>query len=78
MSAETDELASTASSEEHHHQQPTQPHLAKQDATTVDPTKLTALTPEVVCFCRRKNRDFKHMYYICDAFCFGSGLQLPV
>ena len=25
-----------------------QPHLAKQDASTVDPTKLTALTPEVV------------------------------
>ena len=30
------------------HQGPTQPHLAKQDATTVDPSKLTALTPEVV------------------------------
>jgi len=27
---------------------PVQPHLAKQDATTVDPAKLTALTPEVV------------------------------
>jgi hypothetical protein len=27
---------------------PTQPHLAKQDATAVDPTKLTALSPEVV------------------------------
>jgi hypothetical protein len=26
----------------------TQPHLAKQDASTVDATKLTALTPEVV------------------------------
>lgn len=25
-----------------------QPHLAKQDAATVDPTKLTALSPEVV------------------------------
>jgi hypothetical protein len=48
MSAETD--ASTTS-EEHHHHQPTQPHLSKQDATTVDPTKLTALTPEVVCVC---------------------------
>jgi len=27
---------------------PTQPHLSKQDATAVDPSKLTALTPEVV------------------------------
>eukprot|EP00522_Entomoneis_paludosa_P007035 CAMPEP_0172446028 /NCGR_PEP_ID=MMETSP1065-20121228/5731_1 /TAXON_ID=265537 /ORGANISM="Amphiprora paludosa, Strain CCMP125" /LENGTH=492 /DNA_ID=CAMNT_0013197045 /DNA_START=127 /DNA_END=1605 /DNA_ORIENTATION=+ len=27
---------------------PTQPHLAKQDASTVDPSKLTALTPEVI------------------------------
>ena len=26
----------------------TQPHLMTQDATTVDATKLTALTPEVV------------------------------
>ena len=25
-----------------------QPHLKAQDASTVDPTKLTALTPEVV------------------------------
>jgi hypothetical protein len=25
-----------------------QPHLSHQDASTVDPTKLTALTPEVV------------------------------
>ena len=25
-----------------------QPHLAAQDAATVDPSKLTALTPEVV------------------------------
>jgi hypothetical protein len=25
-----------------------QPHLMKQDASKVDPTKLTALTPEVV------------------------------
>lgn len=30
------------------HQQPKQPHLAEQDASNVDPTKLTALTPEVV------------------------------
>ena len=29
-------------------QQPKQPHLSKQDASTVDPTKLTALSPEVV------------------------------
>lgn len=28
--------------------QRTQPHLAKQDASTVDPAKLTALTPEVI------------------------------
>ena len=34
--------------------QPVQPHLAKQDATTVDPAKLTALTPEVVCECVRR------------------------
>lgn len=27
---------------------PTQPHLAKQDASTVDPSKLTALSPEVI------------------------------
>ena len=27
---------------------PTQPHLAKQDASAVDPSQLTALTPEVV------------------------------
>jgi len=37
----------TAQTEEAN-QGPTQPHLAKQDATTVDPAKLTALTPEVV------------------------------
>ena len=30
------------------HQQPKQPHLAFQDASKVDPKKLTALTPEVV------------------------------
>jgi hypothetical protein len=29
-----------------------QPHLAVQDAATVDPSKLTALTPEVVSFGR--------------------------
>lgn len=27
---------------------PKQPHLAKQDAASVDPSQLTALTPEVV------------------------------
>ena len=32
----------------HHSEGPTQAHLAKQDAKTVDPSKLTALTPEVV------------------------------
>jgi len=37
-----------AQTEETNQQGPTQPHLAKQDATTVDPAKLTALTPEVV------------------------------
>jgi hypothetical protein len=31
------------SSDGHH-----QPHLAHQDAATVDPSKLTALSPEVV------------------------------
>jgi hypothetical protein len=30
----------------------TQPHLMPQDAKTVDPSKLTALTPEVVRRCR--------------------------
>jgi hypothetical protein len=30
------------------HHQPLQPHLAKQDAATVDPSKLSALSPEVV------------------------------
>lgn len=30
--------------------QKTQDHLMKQDATAVDPSKLTALTPEVVRF----------------------------
>jgi hypothetical protein len=30
-----------------------QPHLMTQDAKTVDPSKLTALTPEVVSFFRR-------------------------
>lgn len=29
--------------------QPIQPHLMPQDAKTVDPSKLTALSPEVVC-----------------------------
>jgi hypothetical protein len=29
-------------------QQISQPHLAKQDASAVDPSKLTALSPEVV------------------------------
>ena len=34
-----------------------QEHLMAQDAATVDPTKLTALTPEVVSFPRRDNTD---------------------
>jgi hypothetical protein len=38
----------TATTEEPDHGHPTQPHLSKQDASAVDPTKLTALTPEVV------------------------------
>ncbi|CAB9501867.1 Putative eukaryotic translation initiation factor 2 subunit 3-like protein [Seminavis robusta] len=38
--------ANTDEAEEHH--QPKQPHLATQDASTVDPAKLTALTPEVI------------------------------
>jgi hypothetical protein len=40
----------TATKEDETKEQPriTQPHLAKQDASTVDATKLTALTPEVV------------------------------
>lgn len=39
--------AMTAQTDEQNHG-PTQPHLAKQDAAAVDPSKLTALTPEVV------------------------------
>jgi hypothetical protein len=34
-----------------------QPHLKKQDATTVDPSKLTALTPEVVSIIIRYNAE---------------------
>ena len=46
--------------------QPKQPHLAKQDASTVDPSKLTALTHEVVgtahmIFC---------LYYVFVLCCF--------
>jgi hypothetical protein len=33
--------------------QPRQTHLAVQDATLVDPSKLTALSPEVVSYCVR-------------------------
>lgn len=32
-----------------------QPHLMTQDAKTVDPSKLTALTPEVVSLSRRRS-----------------------
>ena len=39
-------MAAAEEAEDHH--APKQPHLAKQDAATVDPAKLTALTPEVV------------------------------
>lgn len=39
-------MAAPEEAEDHH--APKQPHLAKQDASTVDPAKLTALTPEVV------------------------------
>jgi hypothetical protein len=42
------EIAESSPSAEDAHHQPTQPHLAKQDAAALDPTKLTALTPEVV------------------------------
>ena len=38
--------AAPEEAEDHH--QPKQTHLAVQDATAVDPAKLTALTPEVV------------------------------
>ena len=41
--AATAESSSSSSSQQHH-----QPHLAVQDASKVDATKLTALTPEVV------------------------------
>ena len=38
-----------------------QPHLAVQDAATVDASKLTALTPEVVS---------TNNYIMCAALCF--------
>jgi hypothetical protein len=41
-------LNMTATTDTDDDHQPKQPHLAKQDAATVDPSKLTALTPEVV------------------------------
>jgi hypothetical protein len=41
-------VAAPESSEEAPQAFITQPHLAKQDASTVDASKLTALTPEVV------------------------------
>jgi len=40
------------------HQQPKQPHLAVQDASSVDPTKLTALTPEVVSLLEKRTELF--------------------
>ena len=62
---------------------PKQPHLAKQDASTVDPAKLTALTPEVVgnkdelyhgsVFLSgrqlsKESRSFTHSKYYCRLF----------
>ena len=48
--------------EEHH--APKQPHLATQDASTVDPTKLTALTPEVVSHEMDRFKLEEPLYYI--------------
>jgi hypothetical protein len=45
MGADNNEAEDGSSSQIH---QPKQTHLAVQDATQVDPTKLTALSPEVV------------------------------
>ena len=48
---------------------PTQPHLAKQDASAVDPSQLTALTPEVV----RSLTVYMELYvHFCCALCGGS------
>jgi len=47
--------AEDAAEEAELHQQPKQPHLAVQDASTVDPSKLTALSPEVVGYLRNEN-----------------------
>ena len=41
-------MGTSPEEDDDHHEQPKQPHLATQDASSVDPTKLTALTPEVV------------------------------
>jgi hypothetical protein len=64
---------------QHQHQQ-LQPHLAKQDPNTVDPTKLTALSPEVVrdCLsalllsgcCRQLLLVFAGVVTYCDSSCF--------
>jgi hypothetical protein len=41
-------MGASLEDDDDHHEQPKQPHLATQDASAVDPAKLTALTPEVV------------------------------
>jgi hypothetical protein len=52
MGADNKEADDGSSSSQIH--QPKQTHLAVQDATLVDPSKLTALSPEVVSdVCRR-------------------------
>lgn len=47
MTVQFSEPKSESSTADSSHQI-SQPHLAKQDAATVDPSKLTALSPEVV------------------------------
>lgn len=41
-------ISVTNTSDSPHQNAVAQPHLAAQDASTVDPSKLTALSPEVV------------------------------
>ena len=48
-----------------------QPHLKPQNAQTVDPTKLTALTPEVVRITKREEKSKKHVcgdFYVRNTF----------
>ena len=44
----SDNKSGANASDNSHEISGSQPHLSKQDASTVDPTTLTALSPEVV------------------------------